>query len=194
MDDYDFLFKIVLVGNSGVGKTSIAENFVDKTFSGSFESTIGVDFKTKIINIEGKRMKIQIWDTAGQEKFRSITRSYYRSADAMVVVFDLSKKESYDGIDGWLEEVEKMNNNPALFLVGNKTDLAREINKDDAYVIAQNNNMVYTECSAKTSENIDLLFDSIARVTFQHCLKNDKLRVNNNVNLERKSLKFRKCC
>ena len=132
MDNYDFIFKIVLVGDSGVGKTSIAEKFVDNTFSGGFESTIGVDFKTKIIDVDSKKIKLQIWDTAGQEKFRSITKSYYRAADAMVLVFDLSKKDTYDEIEGLIDEINTTNDNAALFLVGNKTDLAREIEKEDA--------------------------------------------------------------
>jgi len=193
--DYDFILKLVFVGNSGVGKTSISENFVDEIFYNRFESTIGVDFKTKILDIDGKKAKIQIWDTAGQEKFRAITKSYYRSADAMIIVFDLSKKESFDEIEGWLEEVKNnSNSDPRLFLVGNKSDLPQKVKTEDALKIANEYNMVYTECSAKTSDNINSLFENIAKLTFDHCLLKNTLKLRNAVNLNNDSQKRNKCC
>ena len=105
--DYDYLFKILLIGNSGVGKSSLLLRFSDDTFTGNFMPTIGVDFKIRTLEVDGKTIKLQIWDTAGQERFKTITSSYYKGAHGIIVVYDVTDKESYKNIDTWMNEIDK---------------------------------------------------------------------------------------
>merc|ERR1712199_129095 len=123
--DYDFLFKLLLIGDSGVGKSCLLLRFADDTYQESHISTIGVDFKIRTIQLEGKTIKLQIWDTAGQERFRTITSSYYRGAHGIIVVYDITDEESFNNVKTWLEEIlryacEGVNK----LMVGNKCDLA----------------------------------------------------------------------
>ena len=105
--DYYYLFKILLIGNSGVGKSSLLLRFADDTFTDNFMPTIGVDFKIRTLEVDGKTIKLQIWDTAGQERFKTITSSYYKGAHGIIVVYDITDKESFKNIDTWMNEVEK---------------------------------------------------------------------------------------
>ena len=122
--DYDYLFKVLLIGNSSVGKSSLLLRFVDNQWSDLFVPTIGVDFKIRTMEIDNKNVKLQIWDTAGQERFKNITASYYRGAHGIFVVYDISDTESFKNINNWLIEIEKnANKNVYKILVGNKCDL-----------------------------------------------------------------------
>lgn len=123
-EEFDYLFKIVIIGDSGVGKTNLLSRFVDGTFSIDSKPTIGVEFATKTHNIDGKIIKNQIWDTAGQERFRAITNAYYRGAQGAVVVYDLTKSRTFDHIEKWLAELrDNAEQDITIMLLGNKCDL-----------------------------------------------------------------------
>ena len=160
-DDYDYLFKLLLIGDSGVGKSSIMMRFTDEIFTESHISTIGVDFKITNIRLDdGKLAKLQIWDTAGQERFRNITTSYYRGAHGIILVFDLTNRESFENIKSWLFEVNKYSRNPVLLLVGNKSDLPnkRKVESSEIEELKNELEMDYVGTSAKTNLNIGKLF------------------------------------
>ena len=122
--DYDYLFKVLLIGSSGVGKSSLLCRFADNTYSETFNPTIGVDFKIRNCEVDGKVVKLQIWDTAGQERFKTITSSYYKGAHGIIVAYDISDRESFNNVSNWMTEVEKhASDNISRILVGNKCDL-----------------------------------------------------------------------
>lgn len=160
--DYDYLFKLIIIGDSGTGKSSLLSRFADDVYTDSYISTIGVDFKIKTIDIDGKLCKLQIWDTAGQERFRTITSSYYRGAHGILLVFDITNPESFVNLTSWLKEVTNYASETVnLILVGTKSDLAadkRKISYTDAIEFAKAHNMEYIETSAKSSINIDTAF------------------------------------
>ncbi|PRP88244.1 Rab GTPase [Planoprotostelium fungivorum] len=162
--DYDFLFKLLLIGDSGVGKSCILLRFADNAFTDNFISTIGVDFKIKTIEIDGKKVKMQIWDTAGQERFQTITTSYYRGAHGLIIVFDVTNKPSFDNIKKWLDDIER-HAAPSIVkcLVGNKCDLEskRIIDTRTAKELADNLGISYLETSAKESININSAFERL---------------------------------
>ena len=144
-----------------VGKSSIILRYIDDTFSVNLMNSIGVDFKLKNIEIDKKRIKLQIWDTAGSEKFRTITTSYYRGAHAIIMVFDITKKETFDHIINWMADIDKFAKQGVLrILVGNKCDLEnqREVNKDEGLAFADKYEIQYIETSAKETINIESLF------------------------------------
>mmetsp|Transcript_11231 Transcript_11231/g.43770 ORF Transcript_11231/g.43770 Transcript_11231/m.43770 type:complete len:226 (-) Transcript_11231:605-1282(-) len=121
---YDYLFKVVLIGDSGVGKSNLLSRFTRNEFCSESKSTIGVEFATRCIELEGKTVKAQIWDTAGQERYRAITSAYYRGAVGALLVYDITKSESYDNVQKWLKELrDHADSNIVITLVGNKTDL-----------------------------------------------------------------------
>lgn len=169
-DSYENVFKLLLIGDSGVGKSSIMMRFTDDTFSSDIGTTIGVDFKVKYINVNQnnkmKRIKLTIWDTAGQERFRTLTSSYYRGAQGVILVYDISKPESFSQLRQWLHEVETYSTYPQIvkLLVGNKLDLEseRKVTKAEGQAFAKEQGMVFMECSAKTSQGIEKAFEEIA--------------------------------
>merc|ERR1712022_66500 len=125
--EYDYLFKLLLIGDSGVGKSCLLLRYADDTYTESYISTLGVDFRMVTIRLDGKTIKLQIWDTAGQERFRTITSNYYRGANGIVVVFDVCDTESFDSVTRWLLEIEKnVGTGVHKLLVGNKCDLPLE--------------------------------------------------------------------
>ena len=161
--DYDYLFKVLLLGDSDVGKSSLILRYTEETFNSKLVNSIGVDFKMKKKEIDGKVIKVQIWDTAGHERFRSITYSYYRGANAIIIVFDLSDKKSFVSITEWLKQIEKhAKENVFKFLVGNKSDLVeeRKVTYEEAKQYADEHELPYIETSAKEGININELFDS----------------------------------
>eukprot|EP01114_Cavostelium_apophysatum_P020329 TRINITY_DN6787_c0_g1_i1.p1 TRINITY_DN6787_c0_g1~~TRINITY_DN6787_c0_g1_i1.p1 ORF type:complete len:1084 (-),score=265.41 TRINITY_DN6787_c0_g1_i1:21-3155(-) len=156
-DHYDYLFKLVLVGNSGVGKSALLARFTRDTFDPSHRSTIGVEFATKTIEVEGKKIKLQIWDTAGQERFRAITSAYYRGSAGVLIVFDLTSRESFHGAKRWLDEVaQHTEKHCERILIGNKSDLEhREISRAEAIAFATQEKLNYIETSAKDNVNVN---------------------------------------
>jgi len=166
MKDYDFLFKLVLIGDSGVGKSCLLLRFADDNFTDSYISTIGVDFRFRTINIQDKTVKLQIWDTAGQERFRTITSAYYRGADGIIMVYDVTSSESFDHVEEWLSEVDRYaNENTSKLLVGNKADLIEEkvVPEEDAQGFADKIGISFLETSAKTATNVDTAFLTMAK-------------------------------
>ena len=161
--DYDYLFKVLLLGDTDVGKSSLILRYTEETFNSKLVNSIGVDFKMKKKEIDGKIIKVQIWDTAGHERFRSITYSYYRGANAIIIVFDITDKKSFLSITEWLKQIEKhAKENVFKFLVGNKSDLAeeRKVSFEEAKEYADKHDLPYIETSAKEGININELFES----------------------------------
>ncbi|KAK3512585.1 hypothetical protein QTP70_017223 [Hemibagrus guttatus] len=165
-DTYDFVFKIVLVGDVGVGKTCVVQRFKTGTFIERQGNTIGVDFTMKTMEIQGKRVKLQIWDTAGQERFRTITQSYYRSTNGAIITYDITKKATFLAVPKWMEDVKKYGgSNIANLLIGNKSDLTEEraVSLEEAQVMAHQLDFISAiETSAKDSSNVDEAFNKMA--------------------------------
>ena len=159
--DYQFIFKLILIGNSGVGKSSIIQRYMKQTFEDSYKCTIGVDFLMKTLEIKGKTVKLQLWDTAGQEKYKSMVASYYRGANVALVVFDITNHSSFDSLPLWIENYYK--NGPEqknIILIGNKKDMVenRQVTQEEAETFSETNNMMYFETSAKEGDNIEYVF------------------------------------
>ncbi|XP_052684564.1 ras-related protein Rab-37-like isoform X7 [Crassostrea angulata] len=159
--------KTILVGDSGVGKTSLLVQFDQGRFqAGSFSATVGIGFTNKVVDVEGTKVKLQIWDTAGQERFRSITRAYYRDANALLLLYDVSNKASFDNIRAWLGEInEYAQEDVVIMLLGNKADMTSErvIRTEDGERLANEYNVAFMETSAKTGMNVDLAFMAVAK-------------------------------
>ena len=194
--DYDYLFKVLLLGDTDVGKSSLILRYTEETFNSKLVNSIGVDFKMKKKEIDGKIIKVQIWDTAGHERFRSITYSYYRGANAIIIVFDITDKKSFLSITEWLKQIEKhAKENVFKFLVGNKSDLAeeRKVTFEEAKEYADEHELPYIETSAKEGININELFES----SIKSFLSNNKyiggdknIKLNNQSTTSEKN----KCC
>lgn len=164
--EYDYLFKLLLIGDSGVGKSCLLLRFADDTYTESYISTIGVDFKIKTIELDGKTIKLQIWDTAGQERFRTITSSYYRGAHGIIVVYDITDEESFNNVKDWLSEIDRYAcEGVNKLLVGNKSDLVskRAVPEATARAFAQSLGIQFLETSAKTAQNVEQAFLTMAR-------------------------------
>ncbi|KAL7676876.1 hypothetical protein ACOME3_003124 [Neoechinorhynchus agilis] len=159
--NYDYLFKLLLIGDSGVGKSCLLLRFADNVYTDSFVSTIGVDFKIKTTEVDGKTAKLQIWDTAGQERFKTITSSYYRGAQGIIIVYDVTDLESFNHIKTWLEDIERYAYpNVCKLIVGNKCDLTagRAVDFNTAKEFADSLNIPLIETSAKCSINVEVAF------------------------------------
>lgn len=168
--DYEYLYKIVLIGDSGVGKSNLLSRFTRDEFNLDSRSTIGVEFATRTLEIDGKRVKAQIWDTAGQERYRAITSAYYRGAVGALIVYDISKTESYESVSRWLKELkEHADANIVIELVGNKSDLdhLRAVPTDEAKNFADENSLLFTEASALNSDNVDLSFHQLLKNIYE---------------------------
>jgi len=161
-DNFDFLYKVVVTGDSGVGKTNIITRFTANEFSLESKATIGVEFGHAEITLgDNSKIKVQIWDTAGQERFRAITRGYYRGAVGALIVYDITKSVSFRNVEKWLQELRQHAfDDIVIMLVGNKSDLkqAREVPTDEAKKFAQKNNLLFIETSALDGENIKEAF------------------------------------
>jgi len=159
---YDHLFKLLMIGDAGVGKSSMLLRFTDDSFDEHIQSTIGVDFKVKHLDVNDKRIKLTVWDTAGQERFRTLTSSYYRGAQGVVMVYDVTKRDSFENLEQWLNEVKlySPNNGEGVvkLLVGNKIDLERKVPREEAEAWARSQGMLFLEASAKTKTGIKQCF------------------------------------
>mmetsp|Transcript_54475 Transcript_54475/g.129845 ORF Transcript_54475/g.129845 Transcript_54475/m.129845 type:complete len:214 (+) Transcript_54475:109-750(+) len=168
--DYDHLFKLVLIGDSGAGKSCLLLRFADDAFSDSYITTIGVDFRFKTIPVEKKTIKLQIWDTAGQERFRTITSAYYRGADGIIMVYDICERESFNHVDDWLNEVNRyVNESTCKILIGNKCDLEseRQVSTEEARKKAEDLGIAFIETSAKDATNVEAAFTMMSAELIQ---------------------------
>ena len=187
-DHYDHVFKIILLGNSSVGKSTLLHRYIDNMYSDNYISTIGVDFKIKNLDINNKHIKLQIWDTAGQERFKTIIRNYYNGVQGVILLFSLNDVNSFADIKIWFEEAIKYCNKKICFLlIGTKSDLTRKITTDEiqsllSYINTTNNSIEYFETSSKYNINITDCFDYIAQTLLFHYknidLINNKLENN----------------
>jgi len=163
-DSYDYLLKIVLIGDCNVGKTNLISRFTRNEFNSQSQSTIGVEFSTKSLSFDGHVVKSQVWDTAGQERYRSITNAYYRGAVGALVVYDITKKQSFESVERWVREVKDHTEDKIqIMIVGNKLDLAlnRQVQVDEARRYAMENGFHYIETSAYTSKNVEEAFKQL---------------------------------
>lgn len=161
---YDFLFKIVAVGDSGVGKSALTCRYTDNTFDESFISTLGIDFRIKTVVRAGKEIKLQIWDTAGQERFRALTRSYYRGCSGIFLVFDTTSFSSFQHLKFWLDDVQKFAPADTVkIVIGTKSDMLdrREVTRKAAEDFCQIHGLQYVETSAKQAVGVDQAFNDM---------------------------------
>lgn len=165
MTDYDYLFKYIVVGDAGVGKSCLLLQFTNKRFRTEHDITIGVEFGHRLVDLEDKRVKLQIWDTNGQEAFRSITRAYYRGATGALLVYDISRRGSFDRLAQWLSDA-RQHSQPHMVvgLIGNKSDLPhREVSQEEGAWFAKQNGLIFLEASAKTGHNVEAAFLDVAQ-------------------------------
>ena len=164
---YDDLFKLVIIGDSGVGKSCILLRFADDTFTENYYSTIGVDFRFKCVDIGERKCKLQIWDTAGQERFKTVTSAYYRGADGIIIVFDQTDKESFNNIQHWIEDISRYSTDePAKIIIANKDDMAEEkkiVKNEDINELEKKTGLEVIKTSAKTGDNVEYAFKKLAQ-------------------------------
>ena len=161
IEDYDFLMKLILIGDSAVGKSNILSKYLKNYFDPDSIAKVGVEFGTKNIEIEGKKIKVQIWDTVGKENNKSITSTYYKGAKGAFIVYDITRKITFDNIDKWIENLKSNGDeNIIIYLIGNKSDLndMREVHKEEAMSKAHNFNIAFMETSALNGDNINKIF------------------------------------
>ncbi|KAI9358559.1 ras-related protein rab-2A-like protein [Zopfochytrium polystomum] len=167
---YEYLFKYISVGDSGVGKSCLLLRFTNGEFMPT-ETTIGIEFGSQIVTVNNRRVKLQIWDTAGQESFRSISRAYYRGAIGCLLVYDMTRRDTFNHLMSWLEDVKQHGNEEIkTALIANKSDLAakRQVSREEGEAFAQANGLIYFEASAKSGENVEEAFLSVANAIFEH--------------------------
>ena len=204
-DEYDYIVKIVVIGDSYVGKSSILLRYCDEDFSPTFITTIGIDFKVRTVNIEGKVVKLQIWDTAGQERFKTITNSYYRGAKAIMLVYDITSIDSFEHVHVWMDNMYQHcddSSPPMKMLIGNKKDLEkdRKVKEIDGEKLAKEFGFSFFEVSAKDGTNINKSFEKLAKDTIDIMIKkNLEIFEKNNVQLYGSSVfdveeTNKKCC
>jgi small GTP-binding protein len=177
--EYDYLIKIVLIGDAAVGKSSLLLKYIDNVFEDTYVCTIGVDFKIKSLLIDGKRIKLQIWDTAGQERFKPITKCYFRGSHGCIVMFDITNKVSFQNVRTWITEYRDNNtvdSSENIVVIGNKADKedARVITLEEAQIMAETLSVSYTETSAKSGDGVAEAFEAVTKVIMKN-LKHDFL-------------------
>ncbi|XP_073684695.1 ras-related protein Rab-37-like [Garra rufa] len=171
----DLTHKTILVGDSGVGKTSLLVQFDQGKFiPGSFSATVGIGFTNKVLTVDELKVRLQIWDTAGQERFRSVTHAYYRDAQALLLLYDITSKSSFDNTRAWLTEIhEYAQDDVVIMLLGNKSDMAssRVIRREDGEKLAREYGVIFLETSAKTGLNVDEAFMTVAKELVRHSVQ-----------------------
>lgn len=162
--NFDYMFKLLIIGNSSVGKTSFLFRYSDDTFTSSFVSTVGIDFKVKTVYQQGKRIKLQIWDTAGQERYRTITTAYYRGAMGFILMYDITNDDSFNSVQDWCTQIKTFSwDNAQVILVGNKFDLEHErvVSTERGRRLADQLGLEFFETSAKDNINVDIVFERL---------------------------------
>lgn len=198
--NYDYLIKLLLIGDSGVGKSCLLLRFSEDSFTPSFITTIGIDFKIRTIEIDGKRIKLQIWDTAGQERFRTITTVYYRGAMGILLVYDVTDQKSFENIKTWFGNVEQhASEDVNKILIGNKCDWdeKRVVSKEQGQALADSLGIQFVEASAKANINVEDAFLSLARQIMKRLLDSSaqETQAQGGVNLNGSAASAKsKCC
>ena len=180
-ENFDLIFKLILIGDSGVGKTNILNKYVNNEFSYSTQSTVGVEFGSKIVKKGEKTIKLQIWDTAGQERYKSITSAYYKGSKGALIVYDITKKQTFENVDRWIDELkEKGSDNILIMLIGNKSDLEdkREVQTDEVAKKTRQYKIAFCETSALNGNNIEHAFDSLVEEISKNIEENNKAKEN----------------
>jgi len=178
----DYIFKIVLIGDTSVGKSCLLTRFADDQFTDNYVTTIGVDFRFKTMIVMDKIIKVQVWDTAGEERYRSITNAYYRGAEGILIVFDLTNEESFKSIQNWINEVTVFTGKDVIIIcLGNKSDLKSEISKNIIDEFKKKTNLEIFNVSAKTGEGVEEAFKHIIELLIKK--NTDKKEENNAINL-----------
>lgn len=175
-EDHDMHLKLLMLGDTGVGKTCMLQTYVYDTFSPTFITTIGIDFKIKHQEIAGTKLKLQIWDTAGQERFRTITVSYFKGAHGIILMYDVTDRETFDSISHWLAQIkEHADSQVNVVLVGNKCDIAdkRQVDSAEGQELADEYKLKFFETSAKDGTNVEDTFTAIASETRERLLKQE---------------------
>ncbi|KAJ2358490.1 Golgi to endosome transport [Coemansia sp. RSA 2618] len=163
--NYNYVAKFIVIGDMGCGKSSLLRQFTEGAFSEKTNHTIGVEFGTKVVDVDGERVKIQAWDTAGQERFRSVTRSYYRGSIGTILVYDITNRDSFESLERWLSDARQLTPASSIFvLVGNKADQEqrREVGSEEGEAYAAKNGMLFVEASAKTGAKVEAIFMDLA--------------------------------
>jgi Ras-related protein Rab-1A len=198
--DCDHQFKILTLGETQVGKTSILIKYTEGTFSETPLATIGVDFQVKKVNIQGKQIEVQIWDSAGQEKYRSISKQYYNRAQGILLVYDITNRDTFSAMKHWIKDIEnQVQTNPQIVLIGNKLDLpGRTVDEDEAIEFAKTHKLELFETSAKTGEGIDKAMNVLIQKVFNDVVlnKNKRGRAQGSFHVggNNKTQKDKKCC
>ena len=163
-ETYDKKIKIMIVGETLVGKTSLIRRYTKNKFGGDYLATIGIDFQYKFLDINNKKIKVELWDTAGQERFKSIAKNYFQSSDGLLIVYDITDKKTFEKLDDWFEQIkENAPENSKLVLVGNKSDLGgkREIPIEEGQKFSEKNKVKFFETSAKDGTNVNSVFEML---------------------------------
>ncbi|CAG4937904.1 ras-related protein Rab-3 [Colias croceus] len=165
--NFDYMFKLLIIGNSSVGKTSFLFRYADDSFTSAFVSTVGIDFKVKTVFRHDKRVKLQIWDTAGQERYRTITTAYYRGAMGFILMYDITNEESFNSVQDWVTQIETYSwDNAQVILVGNKCDMEEErvISQERGRQLAEQLGVQFFETSAKENINVKAVFEKLVDI------------------------------
>jgi len=194
----DSVYKVLILGDSSVGKTCFLLKYTDKVFNEVYMSTIGLDYRLKTLTLKnGKKVKLQIWDTAGQDRFRTITKNYYKGANGIILIYDVTSTETYENVENWISQIkEEASPNVVIYLVGNKVDMEdkRKVSTEEGQKIADENNLPFIETSAKSDININETFDNLVEKmdsVFSNLEKKDSVAISgNNLNKDNK----KKCC
>ena len=199
-EEFDLIFKIVLIGDSGVGKTNLLGRYLKKEYKEETKATVGVEFGEKKYELNGLKIKAQIWDTAGQERYKAITSMYYKGAKGALIVFDLSSKNTFQNVEKWYNEIKKTADpNINLILIGNKSDLKdkRQISTEEGENKAKEMNVAYLETSALNCDNVDKAFDALIeaiskKMKMEIEAEEEENDDNNNDNIQNKNFKDEK--
>ena len=204
-DNYEFMFKVVLVGDSFVGKTNIMSKYLKNEFHEDSKATVGVEFGSKQFNVEGHSIKAQIWDTAGQERYKAITSAYYKGAKGAFIVYDITRKNSFESIDKWINDVTAVADKKiTIVLIGNKSDLEdqRQVTKEQGEDKANKLQVAFLETSAFSGENLEKAFQMMIKEVYQKCHEEmmsegdvDIIKGGEDINLAKKNNSGeKKCC
>ena len=193
---FDYLFKILVIGETAVGKTCLLLRYTDNTFNVGHLATIGIDFKIKEVDIEGKNVKLQIWDTAGQDRFKSITKTYYKGSQGIVLVYDVTDIESFNKIQHWMKQIDNnANKNVRKVLCGNKCDKeGRVVTEKQGQKMADSYKIKFFETSAKADINVKEMFDYLSNEIFKNFEEKEKEKENINIKKPKDDKEDKKCC